>query len=212
MFAALTVPGFEFDRSDAPDSLRFVGPLPLRQPSDWSPPEWWDDLNDDRPVIVVTQGTLSNQDLSQLIEPALVALANRDALVIAALGRRADALAIDIPRNARVVDFVPFGKLVSKADLLITNGGFGATQHSLAAGLPVIVAGTTEDKPATAARVAAHGLGIDLGTDTPTAEQIAEATTNAIGNPQIRENVRSIGESYSRHRAVEEIERLLPGK
>lgn len=32
VFCALTVPGFEFPRSDAPDSLHFVGPLPAPSP------------------------------------------------------------------------------------------------------------------------------------------------------------------------------------
>lgn len=52
----------------------------------------------------------------------------------------------------------------------LTPGVFGGTQQALAAGVPVIVAGVTEDKPAVAARIAHHGLGIDLHTATPSPE------------------------------------------
>lgn len=66
-YLQLTVPGFEYPRGDAPSSFRFVGPLP----------KWWADVKDtERPVVVVTQGTLDNRDLGRLIRPTLDALAD----------------------------------------------------------------------------------------------------------------------------------------
>jgi hypothetical protein len=53
--AALTVPGMEFERGDAPDSVRLVGILPSQAPADWQPPAWWAELDGTRPVVVVTQ-------------------------------------------------------------------------------------------------------------------------------------------------------------
>jgi len=51
--------------------------------------------------VVVTQGTLASDDLSQLIEPALIGLAGLDVTVVAALGA-ADpaALSFEVPANA----------------------------------------------------------------------------------------------------------------
>jgi UDP:flavonoid glycosyltransferase YjiC (YdhE family) len=164
--AALTVPGFEFERGDAPCSVRLVGALPARQSAGWRPPGWWAELDGSRPVVVVTQGTLANRDLSQLVEPALAGLAGLDVTVVAALGREAGALSVPVPPNAHAAEFIPFDALLPKASVLITNGGFGGTQQAIAAGVPVIVAGLTEDKPAVAARVAYHGLGINLHTGT----------------------------------------------
>ena len=34
------------------------------------PPEWWDELDRARHIVLVTQGTLSNADFGQLLEPA----------------------------------------------------------------------------------------------------------------------------------------------
>jgi len=206
--AALTVPGVEFERNDAPETLHLVGVLPGRATDDWQIPAWWAELDGSRPVVVVTQGTLANRDLSELIEPTLTGLADLDVTVVAALGREVEALSIPIPANACVAEFIPFDALLPKADVFITNGGFGGTQQALAAGVPVIVAGVTEDKPATAARIAYHGLGINLETATPTPEAVAAATETVLNDSDMRDTVRSIAQVYAAHSALEEIERL----
>jgi UDP:flavonoid glycosyltransferase YjiC (YdhE family) len=209
--AALTVPGFEFARSDAPDTLHLVGNLTPRQAPDWQPPAWWTDLDGSRPVVVVTQGTMANRDLSQLIEPALTGLADLDVTVVAALGRETGALSVPLPANARAAEFIPFGALLPKAAAFITNGGAGGIHQALAAGVPVIAAGVTEDKPANAARVAYHGLGIDLHTATPAPEDLAAATETVLKDTVIRDSVQRLAKVYAAHDAVAEIERLTLG-
>ena len=206
--AALTVPGFEFERGDAPDSVHLVGALPGRSDAGWQPPAWWADLDGHRPVVVVTQGTFANRDLSQLVEPALAGLAGLDVTVVAALGREIGALSIPVPPNARVAEFIPFDALLPKASVFITNGGFGGTQQAIAAGVPVIVAGLTEDKPAVAARVAYHGLGINLQTANPAPEDVTAATEIVLKDTGMHANVRKLAQVYAAHEALSEIERL----
>jgi UDP:flavonoid glycosyltransferase YjiC (YdhE family) len=159
--------------------------------------------------VVVTQGTLANRDLSQLIEPALTGLADLDVTVVAALGREADALSIAVPPNAHVAEFIPFDVLLPKADVFITNGGSGGTQQAIAADVPVIVAGLTEDKPAIAARVAYHGLGISLETETPTPEAVAAAAESVLKDTEMHANVHKLARVYAAHDPLSEIERLL---
>ncbi|PRY35668.1 nucleotide disphospho-sugar-binding domain-containing protein [Umezawaea tangerina] len=209
--AALTVPGFEFDRGDAPDSLHLVGILPGRSQADWEPPSWWSDVDGSRPVVVVTQGTLANRDLSDLVEPALLGLADLDVTVVAALGREVEALSIPVPANARVAEFIPFDRLLPKADVYVTNGGFGGTQQAIAAGVPVVAAGVTEDKPATAARVAYREVGVDLRTGRPTPEAVADAVAIVLKDDGMRDNARGLAEVYAAHDALAEIERLTLG-
>jgi UDP:flavonoid glycosyltransferase YjiC (YdhE family) len=204
--AALTVPGFEFARSDLPASVHLVGILPTRQDG-WEPPAWWPDLEADRPIVVVTQGTLANGDLSQLVEPTLAALADSDVTVVAALGR--DPGGLHVPANARVAEFIPFHELLPRAAVFITNGGSGGLHQALAAGVPAIVAGETEDKPANAARVEYHGLGFNLRTATPEPKAIKQATDLLLKDTDVRENVRKLAEVYASHDAVTEIERLV---
>ena len=79
-----TVPSFEYPRPDLPPTVRFVGPI-LAPPSEgFAAPAWWDELNDNRPVVHVTQGTLDNADLGRLLLPTAQALADADLLVMGA--------------------------------------------------------------------------------------------------------------------------------
>jgi UDP:flavonoid glycosyltransferase YjiC (YdhE family) len=94
-------------------------------------------------------------NFSDLIIPTMTALAEReDILVVVALGKKGAALpaGTTIPANSRVTDFIPFDDLLPHCSLFITNGGYGAFQHAISNGTPLIVAGTTEDKPEVAAR------------------------------------------------------------
>ena len=58
---------------------------------------------------------------------------------------------------------------------MVTNGGYGAVQRAVSTGVPLVVAGNTEDKPEVAARVAWSGAGINLRTGTPTADRWSAA-------------------------------------
>lgn len=215
VFAALTVPGLEFTRSDAPDSLHLVGILPAPTVPGWIPPPWWVDLDgaqdSGKPVVVVTQGTLANTDLAELVQPTLDALADQDVLVVAVLGRNVDALPGPVPANARVEEFVPFGALLPRADVFVTNGGFGATQQALSAGVPVVVAGTTDDKPAVAARVAARGVGRDLATARPTPAQVRDAVLWLLDDDGVRGRVDRLAAEYGDYDALTTIEQLAFG-
>ena len=209
VFAALSVPEFDFPRTDAPESLRYVGILPSRAPAGWVPPSWWEELDGHRPVVVVTQGTFKNDDLGELVGPTLQALADQDVLVVAAVGRELADGELQAPPNARLAAFVPFEVLLPKVDLLVTNGGFAGTQEALAAGVPVVVAGLTEDKPMTAARVVAHGLGVDLATSTPSVQQIRDAVPAVLGDPQVRAAAARIAGAYRAHDAIDLIAKMV---
>jgi UDP:flavonoid glycosyltransferase YjiC (YdhE family) len=206
---ALTVPEFDFPRTTPPANLSYAGILPPHPGDEPRKPEWWDELDAERPVVVVTQGTTANRDFSQLIEPTLRALADKDILVVATLCRDLSGLEIEPPDNARVAVYIPFDELLPRADLLITNGGAGGTQTALAAGVPVIMCGTTEEKPMTAARVGYHRLGIDLKTATPSEEQLVEAVMTILGDPTYREAVGRLSASYAAHDPVATVADLL---
>lgn len=214
--ALLSVPGFEFHRSDLPGNVHFVGTVPIREtesrgPEGWEPPSWWAELDGSRPVVVVTQGTLANFDFSHLVEPALAGLAELDVTVVAALGRDPSVLSIPVPGNAHAEAYVPFSELLPRADLLVTNGGASGVHQALTAGVPVVVAGVTEEKPATAARVAHHRLGLNLKTGTPGAQAVRLAVERVLRNPAIRANVRKLAEVYTGYDTFAEIERLTLG-
>lgn len=179
-----SVPSFEYPRTDMPHQVRFIGAAIPDAPSNWTPPEWWGDLDTRRPVVLVTQGTINN-DYDQLIRPAIRALADEDVLVIVTTGSRPPAdLGIDpLPANVRVERFIPYGHLMSKVDVLVTNGGYGTIQIALAHGVPIVAIGKTEDKAEIGNRVAWSGVGISLKVATPSEAGIRDAVRRVITTP-----------------------------
>jgi UDP:flavonoid glycosyltransferase YjiC (YdhE family) len=130
-------------------------------------PAWWGDL-DGRTVVHVSQGTVANTDLEELLAPTMRALADRDVIVVAATGGAPVESLGELPANARVAEFIPYDALMPRVDAFVSNGGYGGLHHALAHGVPMIVAGDTEDKMETTRRVEWSGAGINLRTARPT--------------------------------------------
>ncbi|MGH3820631.1 MAG: glycosyltransferase, partial [Pseudonocardiaceae bacterium] len=96
--------------------------------------------------------------LNELVTPTVSGLAGDDVLVVAVGVRDPDELGLPSLRpNVRVARFIPFTLLLPFVDVYVTNGGFGGVQYALSHGVPIIVAGTTEDKPEIGHRVAYAG-------------------------------------------------------
>ncbi|MFI1393153.1 glycosyltransferase [Streptomyces griseoaurantiacus] len=130
---------------------------------------------------------MADHDLTDLVQPALDALADEDVLVVAGLGgREIVAGELRVPSNARVESFLPFDALFPLADVVVTNGGYGGVQLALHHGVPLVVAGGSEDKPAVAARVADFGVGVDLRTGRPGTAAVGQAVRRVLDEPAFR--------------------------
>jgi UDP:flavonoid glycosyltransferase YjiC (YdhE family) len=214
LFLQPTAEAFEYHRSDLPPQVHFIGALLPDAPDDFTPPAWWAEVVDkQRPVVLVTQGTVATR-ADELVTPTLRALAGDDVLVIAA---GADPTSVgDVPANARVERFVPFKPLMPMVDVYVTNGGFGGVQFALSNGVPLVAAGTTEDKAEIGNRVTYSGCGINLKTATPTIEQVGNAVRAILAEPKYRESARRIQtELAAKDAAVESavlLERLAETK
>ena len=188
-----TVVGFEYPRPNLPDSVQFVGPLLPLPAVGFAPPKWWDELHAERPVVHVTQGTLDNADLHRLLIPASEALAGEDLLVVATTGGPDPApLRAGLPANVRLERFIPHDLLLPHVDVMITNGGYGGVQQALAHGVPLVVAGDSEEKPEVAARVRWSGAGIDLRTGRPSPHRVADAVRRVLAEPTFGDRARAL--------------------
>lgn len=205
-----TVPSFEYPRRDLPAGARFVGLVRPRPCDAFVPPPWWAELDGDRPVVHVTQGTVDNHDLSRLIEPTIIALADADVTVVVSTGGRdLSAIRVPIPANTYVAEYLPHDQLLPKVDAMVTNGGYGAVQRALAAGVPLVVAGNTEDKPEVAARVAWSGAGINLRTGTPSPAAVRSAVDRIRGDGRYLRNARRLEAAFARRDGIAEIAALV---
>jgi len=187
------VPSFEYPITDLPPQVHYIGALLPDLPRDVVLPKWWQSMLDSgRPIVLVTQGTIATNS-DELIRPSLLALADENVWVIAATSnKRADELDFAIPDNARVEPFVPFVAIMQHVALYITNGGYGGISIALTHGVPVISAGTTEDKMEVGNRVAYSGVGINLKTNVPTVEQVRDAVREVMGNSRYAQRAKAI--------------------
>ena len=204
-----TVPGFEYPLSDIPPQVHFVGALLGDPPADRVLPDWWSEVtNEQRPVVMVTQGTLST-DPRQLIVPAITGLADQDMLVVVA-GASPETIGLDtIPANVRIAPFIPFGVAMPHADVFVTNGGFGGVHFALSHGVPLVVAGGTEEKPEIANRLMRNGAGFNLKTGNPKPEQVRNAVNEVLRDARYREHARRLQAELAHHDGPTESALLL---
>lgn len=208
-FLQLCPAEFEYPRSDLAPNTAFIGAVTPGRASDRPLPDWWDELDGDRPVVLVTQGTIDNHDLGRLVRPTLEALADLDVTVVAALGGGDAATLGELPSNARVADFVPFDLLLPRTSVYVTNAGYGGVQYALTAGVPIVAAGGTEDKPEVAARVAWSGVGIDLRTGTPRPAAVRAAVLRVLEHPTYRDAAEWLAATAAGHDALGRIHEEL---
>ena len=201
----LSVEALEFPRADLPDYIKFVGPVLPKPSSGFIPPNWWEKLDGSKPVVLVTQGTVANTDLNELIGPTLAGLSTEDITVIAATGRPAEALSASIPSNAIATSYIPFQQILPKVDVFVTNGGYGAVNQALSMGVPLVVAGDTEDKAFVAARVAWTGAGISLGNSRPRPEEIRHAVREVLQDYNYRAKALMLQNEFAEYNAHDAI-------
>lgn len=199
----MTVPAFEYVRPDAPASLVFTGPITESAAAMHPLPDWWGDLDGSRPVVHVTQGTIGNDDPSELILPAIEGLADADVLVVVSTGGAPVAALGELPANVRAAEFLPYDELFGCTDVFVTNGGYGGVQFSLAHGVPLVVAPGKEDKVEVAARVAWSGTGVNLRTQTPTPAAVRAGVEKVLSSPGYRAAAGAIGAQIAASTGVE---------
>lgn len=209
LILASGVAALDHDRTDRPGWLHWVGRLAHPDTPPTRLPSWWDDLAGRR-VIHVTQGT-QNVDPTELLRPALEALEDIDAIVVASTGVRGrEALPFPLPANARVASFLPYDQLLPRTELVVTNGGWGGVLATLAHGIPLVVGGGDLDKPEVAARVASSGAGVNLRSGRPHPHRVRAAVERVRTDPGFaaaaRRIARQLGDAGGSARAAQLLE------
>ncbi|ERK72578.1 glycosyltransferase [Leifsonia aquatica] len=205
-----TVPSFEYPRPDVTVPVHFVGPVSRTQRSDTPLPAWWGDLADGRPIVHVTQGTVANRELGDLVLPTIRALAGADVWVVASTGGRPVVdLGESLPANARVAPYLPYDELLPRTAVYVTNGGYGGVHYAMEHGVPIVIAGTTEDKTEVSARVAWTGVGVSLRTNRPTQEAIADAVLTVLADRRYAEASARIGADIRSSSGLDGVERAV---
>jgi len=199
VFLQSGTPGFEYERTDMPEKLKFVGPLHGYKtfPKKELNYTWQDKLNKYKKNVLISQGTFE-PDHSKLIIPALEALKNENYLLIIATGyHHTQELRKKYNQdNIIIEDFIDFDFIMPRTDIYITNGGYGGTLLAIDHALPMMAAGINEGKNEICARIGYFNLGINLKTEKPGAEKIKNAVKKILSNPIYKQNVEKLRDEF----------------
>jgi UDP:flavonoid glycosyltransferase YjiC (YdhE family) len=201
-----TFPQLEYPRAAEPPSTHVIGPLL------WEPPFGEVDLPaGDDPLVLVAPST--SQDPShRLLRAALEGLAGARVRVLASTNRRPLAGAIDVPGNARLVDWVSYSRTMPRCDVVVCHGGHGTVARALASGCVVVAVPAAGDMNENAARIDWAGVGVRVPRRLCNPPAIHLAVERALGSPAMRDRARSVAAWASDHdpaaRAADLIEEL----
>jgi len=182
--------------SSFPASLDVVPPSsPMRAPfrarvveePPSSAPAVWLSVDDPRPLIYVTFGSLLGgmPEYRATYRNSLDALADLPVRALLTTGRGVDAGALGtIPANVHVEQWIPQRDVLPRVSALVCHGGSGTLLGGLAAGLPMVVIGAGADQPHNGRLVAAAGVGLTL--TKPDVSELRGAIETLLGSPDLR--------------------------
>lgn len=149
---------FDFPRAKLPDIFHYTGPFHSeRTRSNVDFP--WDRIDDCRPLIYASMGTLQNQ-IRHVFHVIAEACQPLSVQLVISLGGSADPAEFsDLPGDPLVVRYVPQLELLKRATLCITHAGLNTALESLKQGVPMLAIPVTNDQPGVAARIQWHEVG-----------------------------------------------------
>jgi UDP:flavonoid glycosyltransferase YjiC (YdhE family) len=177
-----TFPQLEYPR-EWPEHVRVVGPLQWELPFDEEaelPPG-------DDPLVLVAPSTVHDPD-ARLLHAALEGLAGERVRVLCVWNRRpAPAhVRLDVPANARVVEWLSYSRTMPRCDVVIAHVGHGTMVRALASGCAVVACPAAGDQAENAARVDWAGVGVRVPRRFVGPRALRLAVRRALREPAIR--------------------------
>lgn len=200
-----TFPALEYPRPALPATFT-VGPLLWEPPAADVPVPPGDD-----PLVLLAPST-SQDPAHQLLRATLRGLADAPVRVLAIWNGRPLDEPIDVPPNARLVDWVSYARVMPLCDVVVCHGGHGTLARALASGCAVVIVPAAGDMNESAARVDWAGVGVRVPRRLCSPRPVRLAVERALAEPRMRERAGAIAAWWRTHdppaRASELIEDL----
>ena len=206
-----STPEFDYQRSDLPPSVHYVGPCLWDKPAGQAPPEWLTQLQDDRPLVYVSEGTIPGK-IPVVLRAAAGGLGNLPMQVVMTTGTHRDPVELGlegVAPNIRVEQWVPLSDLLPRADLVITTGGSGTVLAALREGIPLLAIPIAWDQPENAWRVVEAGAGLRLSWQRCTPKRLREAVGRLLDDPSFRSNARRLAADFACYGGATQAAELL---
>jgi UDP:flavonoid glycosyltransferase YjiC (YdhE family) len=192
-----------------PDNVRYVGPI-FDDPAwvePWSSP--WPESNTD--PLVLVGFTSVYQDQGPLLQRVIDALSSMEVRAVVAVGLMLKASDLVASANVAVVQSAPHKVILKDAAVVVSHCGHGTTMKTLSAGVPMVCIPMGRDQDATAARVVAEGVGVQLSPTASTAD-IRAAIADVLDNDEYRLQAARMAEVLASEHPIDvvlELEQLV---
>src|SRR3954447_20352164 len=188
-----TLPQLESPRAWWQPWQRVVGPLMWEQPyGEVEPPAG------DAPLVLVAPSTSQDPDQTML-RASLEGLADQPVRVLATYNRRLPPEPVEVPPNARLVEWVSYAKTMPLCDVVVCHAGHGTVARSLASGVPLVACPAAGDMGENASRIAWAGVGVPLPRRLVTARGVRLAVQRVLAEPEFRVRAETLREWSRQH-------------
>jgi UDP:flavonoid glycosyltransferase YjiC (YdhE family) len=180
-----TFPQLEYPREPEP-WVRVTGPLLWEQPFGEVelPPG-------DDPLVLIAPSTAQDRE-QRMLRAALRGLAGVPVRVLATYNRRPPPVPVEVPPNARLVEWVSYAKTMPRCDVVVCHAGHGTVVRALACGVPLVACPAAGDMAENAARVAWAGVGVSLPRRLISARGVRLAVERVLAEPRFGERAREL--------------------
>ncbi|WP_223632382.1 glycosyltransferase [Corallococcus sp. EGB] len=175
----------------------------------------WERLQEDRPLIFFSLGTLASSDLArQVLRSVREAAAMRpEWQFVLAVGTVLDPAEFDGgPARTVAVRKAPQLQLLRKAAAMITHGGFNSVKECIYFGVPMVALPMKDDQPEVTRLVVHHGLGVQGSVKRLTPGALLSLLDAVVGSEPHARALARMGHGFREaEAALASLEQLLPG-
>lgn len=206
---------YQADQGNILPQTLFVGGQPTLVRD--APPAWLNDIPEDAPLAVITLGSVFTGDLG-FFSWAAQAAAKAGYIPVVVIGRNPIApekkieLKAALPRNTRLLNWIPFEHVLPRTRLIIHHGGMGTTHAAVIHGIPQIAVPHAADQRGNARRIAQAKVGLNLTAHEVKHGALLEGTQALTNDLKVQDNARQLAAEFAAlggaDRAAEALEKL----
>ncbi|MCK4810099.1 MAG: glycosyltransferase [Candidatus Omnitrophica bacterium] len=149
-----------FPTCNLPENFHYIGPLPWE--SKLPPPSWINALKKDSPVIYITMGSTTPEDIYQYIQRVFTKLDYQVVLTTGGQVRSEIISSMSVPGKIFVENYVNGDLVMQKSNVVICHGGNGTIYQAIKNGVPIVGIPTHHDQAYNMKRVENLGIGIKV--------------------------------------------------
>jgi MGT family glycosyltransferase len=184
------------------------------EPPTDAPPQWLQDIPAEKPLALITLGTIFTGDLG-FYSWAAHAAARVGLLPIVVVGwnpiepdKKAE-LKRALPPGTRLLTWAPFAHVLPRSKIMIHHGGMGTTHYAIVHGVPQIVVPHAADQRIQGRRVAQAKIGLNLTAHDVKQGMLKDGVKAIMEADWVQTNARQFADAMSALGGVERAATLI---